>query len=94
MEETRLKEIVDSPLESWKVANVDVREMARELLFLREEILARRKRCGSCGPFPITCNAVVWLDKDHRSSTYCANVKGHTGEHSSTLSKAVNLEIK
>ena len=88
MEETRLKEIADSPLESWKVANVDVREMAHELLVLREALLARRKRCGSCGPFPLICNAVVWLDKDHRSSAYCAGVKGHIGEHSSPLSKA------
>jgi hypothetical protein len=29
----------------------------------------------------MACSAVIWLDKDHRSNTYCMREQGHTGEH-------------
>ena len=28
------------------------------------------------------CYAVIWLDKDQRTNTYCIREKGHPGEHS------------
>ena len=28
------------------------------------------------------CGAVIWLDKDHHSNTYCMREQGHAGEHS------------
>ena len=27
------------------------------------------------------CYAVIWLDKDQRTSTYCMRDRGHTGKH-------------
>lgn len=30
----------------------------------------------------IYCHAVIYLDKNNRSSTYCMREKGHLGEHS------------
>ena len=28
------------------------------------------------------CHAVIYLDKDQRTNTYCMRERGHTGEHS------------
>ena len=29
----------------------------------------------------LRCNAVIWLDSEHRSNTYCMLDQGHDGKH-------------
>lgn len=39
------------------------------------------------------CHAVIWLDKSHRSNTYCMRDRGHKEEHSPNPDKKVSSPL-
>ena len=39
------------------------------------------------------CCAVIWLDKNNRSNTYCMREQGHKGDHSPNPDKKVSSPL-